>query len=157
MWGLDPGGLGLNISNYFQEKKREFLICRDFSNIKVQVVLLCDDATQPSIYHDFSHTNSQPENLNCKMKNAKCLLTYRDSSNSKQEHCGGISKKEVTQCTEKNTSKQGIPSSYYITPAALSQSRKKRSAFYNTKVCAEINQYFYIKLRQDIKEQSMKA
>lgn len=77
-----------------------------------------------------------------KLEKAKCLLTYRDSRNSKQEHCGGISKKEVTQGTEKNTSKQGIPSSYYITPAALSQSRKERLAFCNTKLCAMINQYY---------------
>lgn len=117
-------------------------------------MLLGDDAMKPSINHDFYRSNSQPEttgNLNCKMQNAKYLLTYKDSRNSKQEHCGGISKKEVTQCTEKNASKQGIPSSYYITPAALSQSRKERLAFYNTKLCAVINQYFYIKLRKDIK------
>lgn len=53
----------------FRKKACECLICRDFSITKVQLVLLGDDAMQPSTCHGIFSSHSQAEstgNLNCK-------------------------------------------------------------------------------------------
>lgn len=46
-------------------------------------------------------------------------LTYRDSSEGKQEHVGGGSKDKVTQGTEQNADQQRGPPPDHVAPAAL--------------------------------------